>query len=420
MLKQTGIYISRNLTNIGNTYLTLEKYKLAEEYYKEANLVSLEIDYQIGICNTYRGLAASLFFQKKYDEALKNALKSKELADKLKLMLYKRDINQLLADIYKSKGDYKNALISHQEYKLLSDSIFNKESIEKITQIEYEYKYKQAIDSANIRELKLTKTVLSTAKDLEKTQRNYLWAIIGVLLISIISGAAIFYQKLNNAKAITQNAIVEQKLLRSQMTPHFIFNSLAVLQGMILNKEEGKSVSYLSKFSKLLRLTLENSRDKMVLLSKELEALENYIQLQTLESDQINFSITLAEGIDPSTLKIPPMLIQPFVENAVEHAFKNNPKNRGISLNLSFQNADLTCTIMDNGVGIDAQAQTKNSTKTSLSTVINKERLQFLSKEFKMMGSLQIEDRKKYGEQGTIVTLVLPYQLETPVYNEDK
>ncbi|MEZ4875748.1 MAG: hypothetical protein R2793_09945 [Flavobacteriaceae bacterium] len=102
-------------------------------------------------------------------------------------MLYKRDINQLLADIYKSKGDYKNALISHQEYKLLSDSIFNKESIEKITQIEYEYKYKQAIDSANIRELKLTKTVLSTAKDLEKTQRNYLWAIIGVLLISIIS-----------------------------------------------------------------------------------------------------------------------------------------------------------------------------------------------------------------------------------------
>ncbi|MEZ4875747.1 MAG: histidine kinase [Flavobacteriaceae bacterium] len=194
------------------------------------------------------------------------------------------------------------------------------------------------------------------------------------------------------------------------MTPHFIFNSLAVLQGMILNKEEGKSVSYLSKFSKLLRLTLENSRDKMVLLSKELEALENYIQLQTLESDQINFSITLAEGIDPSTLKIPPMLIQPFVENAVEHAFKNNPKNREISLNLSFQKADLTCTIMDNGVGIDAQAQTKNSTKTSLSTVINKERLQFLSKDFKKNGSITIEDRKKYDEKGTLVTLIIPYQ----------
>ena len=85
-----------------------------------------------------------------------------------------------------------------------SSSIFNKESIEKMTQLENEYKYKQALDSASIRELKLTKTVLSTSEDLEKSKRNYLWAIIGVLLISIVSGTAIFYQKLNNAKAVTQ------------------------------------------------------------------------------------------------------------------------------------------------------------------------------------------------------------------------
>ena len=407
------INISRNLTNIGNTYLTIEKYKLAEKYYTESKLVALEINYQMGICNNYRGLAASLLLQKRYNEALSNALKSRELARKIKVLNYEKDISHLLSDIYKNKGNYKNALINHQEYKILSDSIFNKESIEKMTQLEYEYKYKQALDSASIRELKLTKTVLSTSEDLEKSKRNYLWAIIGVLLISIVSGTAIFYQKLNNAKAVTQNAIVEQKLLRSQMTPHFIFNSLAVLQGMILNKEEGKSVSYLSKFSKLLRLTLENSRDKMVFLSKELEALENYIQLQNLESDTLRFSIDMADTVDPSALKIPPMLIQPFVENAVEHAFRNQSDKKEIKLELSFQDAALKCVILDNGVGIDATSQARSPHKTSLSTLINRERLQFLSKDFKTKGSITIEDRKKYGNQGTMVTMIIPYQNTT-------
>ena len=79
------INISRNLTNIGNTYLTIEKYKLAEKYYTESKLVALEINYQMGICNNYRGLAASLLLQKRYNEALSNALKSRELARKIKV-----------------------------------------------------------------------------------------------------------------------------------------------------------------------------------------------------------------------------------------------------------------------------------------------------------------------------------------------
>jgi len=354
-------------------------------------------------------LAETYLKQGNYDTSERYLNLSLSLANDLGILAAQKEASELLTEVYTKKGHYKKAFESHQLFKKYNDSLFNKESIEKITQLEYEYKYKQALDSASIRELKLTKTVLATSEDLEKSKRNYLWAIIGVLLISIISGGAIFYQKLNNAKAVTQNAIVEQKLLRSQMTPHFIFNSLAVLQGMILNKEEGKSVSYLSKFSKLLRLILENSRDKMVLLSKELEAVDNYLQLQNLESDTIHFQIAIGKNIDPSALKIPPMLIQPFVENAVEHAFKNNPSKREINIEVSFQNSDLTCVIVDNGIGIDAQPETANPQKTSLSTIINKERLEFLSKDVKKKGSITIEDRKKYHENGTIVTLLIPY-----------
>ena len=178
---------------------------------------------------------------------------------------------------------------------------FNKENIEKITQLEYEYKYKQALDSASIRELQLTKTVKDTSQNLEKSQRNLFLGVIGFLLTAIILGGIIFFLKFRNQKTKTHNIEIEQKLLRSQMTPHFIFNSLSVLQGMILNNEDKKSVLYLSKFSKLLRITLENSRDKMVPLHQELEAVNNYLELQNLEvSQSYQYTILVDDKIDVS------------------------------------------------------------------------------------------------------------------------
>lgn len=294
---------------------------------------------------------------------------------------------------------------------MLNDSLFNKETIEKLTQLEYEYKYQQQLESANKRELKLTQKVKTTHKNLEKSQRNYLLAIIGVLLISIVSGYFIFSLKLKNEKSRGKNIVTEQKLLRSQMTPHFIFNSLSVLQGMILDKDERKSVSYLSKFSKLLRIILENSRDKTVYLKQELTAIENYLALQNIEvKNPYIYSIVIDKNIDTAMFKVPPMLIQPFVENAIEHAFESRKENRKIHIHLRYVAEELICTITDNGIGIKAKKSHNNDAKKSLATTITSERLKLLSKDFNRKGSITIEDRKKYDEQGTLVTLVIPYK----------
>jgi LytS/YehU family sensor histidine kinase len=197
------------------------------------------------------------------------------------------------------------------------------------------------------------------------------------------------------------------------MTPHFIFNSLSVLQGMILNKEEGASVSYLSKFSKLLRTILENSRHKTVLLSAELEAIEIYMALQNLESNPLyNYQLLNKVGEKDAVLKVPPMLIQPFIENAMEHAFVGQKENREISVEITFINNQLKCTISDNGIGIIASIPTKDKNKDSLATVITSERLAILSKDFKVKGSISIKDRKLIGEKGTLVTIIIPYKIE--------
>lgn len=397
------------LNKIGEIYLEQNNIDEAFLYFEKAKNINTEISNQRGLCGSYLGLIKIYLRKGNYNIGLKYALICKKIATKLELLDIQRDVEQLLFNIYRKTDNYKKALESHEKFKLFNDSIFNKENIEKITQLEYEYKYKQALDSASIRELKLTKTVLDTSQSLKKSQRNLLLGVIGFLVTSLVLGAIIFILRLRNEKAKTQNVMIEQKLLRSQMTPHFIFNSLSVLQGMILNKEEKKSVSYVSKFSKLLRTILENSRDKVVLLSQELVAIENYLALQNLENNKLVYTILVENTIHTSLFKIPPMLIQPFVENAVEHAFVSFTGTRIINIEIAYVNEDLVCIIKDNGVGVNYIKEGENLTKKSLSTTITAERLKILSKDFKRKGSVIIEDRKKYNELGTIVTLILPY-----------
>jgi tetratricopeptide (TPR) repeat protein len=396
---------------LGDLFFLMDKPKKALEYYMACLEMSDSIGDRIYSCHAHIGLAKTYTKLKNYPIALFHAEKGKKIANELELLPQQKLVFETLSTIYKKTGNYKKALESHQQFKILNDSIFNKENVEKIAQIEYEYKYKQALDSASIRELKLTKTILTTSQDLAKTKQNYLWAIIGILATSIISGSFVFYQKYNTVKIKNQNIVTEQKLLRSQMTPHFIFNSLSVLQGMILNKEEKKSVTYLSKFSKLLRIVLENSRDKIVPLIQELDAIDNYMILQNLDAHPpYDYSLVVDEHIDINLFLVPPMLIQPFIENAIEHAFTADQEHREIGIHLTFEGKQLRCTITDNGIGIDAISNKTNIKKKSLATTITKERLEMLAKDFKTAGGITIADRKKDKERGTRVTLLVPYK----------
>ena len=403
--------ITNCLYSIGEINLLLKQPKKARESFEKSIEISLKNNNQYSLAANYLGIAESYYDEEEFQKALSYTLKGKRIADELNLLEGKNKVSEMLSAIYENLGNYKEALQEHKKFKTLSDSLFSKDNIKKISELEYEYKYKQALDSANIRELKLTKTVLTTSQDLEKSKRNLFLGVIAFLVSAIVLGGIIFSLKLRHQKAKTQNIAIEQKLLRSQMTPHFIFNSLSVLQGMILNKEDKKSVFYLSKFSKLLRITLENSRDKLVPLNQELEAVNNYLELQNLEASQsYDYTILVDKNIDEELFKIPPMLIQPFIENAIEHAFEDRKESRKIDIQLKYIKEELICTITDNGIGIDTPNGHKRKDKKSLATTITSERLKMLSKDFNINGSVKIEDRKHHNEQGTIVTLIIPYK----------
>jgi len=388
----------RKLDLFTNNYATilenLGRFNDALKFYKKG--LQWNKDMGDDLVLPYTNIALILYKLNKEKEA-KVYLDSAESAITKKTPLRSQKfIYNNLYKYYSREGDIFNAEIALDYINSINEDIFNKRLNEKI----------QVLENAHQTEQKLN-------TQLEKSQkRQFLVAIFALLIIfSLIF--FLFTLKLKNVKTAHEKIVIEQKLLRSQMTPHFIFNSLSVLQGMILNNEKQKATSYLAKFSRLLRLVLENSREKLVPIHEEIEAVKNYVDLQNMRNDgHIVLEINYDNFLENHLVEVPPMIIQPFVENAILHGFNNSIKNPQISIDLSYKNKKLFCVIKDNGIGINSVKKEEKTTKDSLSTKITIERLHILSKELKVETGLTIKDRSEYKEKGTIIILIIPYKIE--------
>jgi ligand-binding sensor domain-containing protein len=183
--------------------------------------------------------------------------------------------------------------------------------------------------------------------------------LLGVLLIGLI--VLIFYRRFKRNNKIEKDKLemekslleLEQKALRLQMNPHFIFNVLNSIHNQIILNDSAKARYSLAKFSKLMRRVLENSREKCISIDDEIETIENYVQLEKLTNDiEFDFNVIIDENIDTNEPILPPLMIQPFIENAIIHGIKGLDRvgEITISFNLPDDNI-LQCVIEDNGVG---------------------------------------------------------------------
>lgn len=165
-----------------------------------------------------------------------------------------------------------------------------------------------------------------------------------------------------------QLANMEQQALQAQMNPHFIFNSINAIQQFILSKENEKAFNYLNLFSSLVRNTLDNCDKQYITLENEIDYLQQYLSLEELRFGSVfTYSITIDEAIDTAEIKIPSMILQPFVENALRHGIRQLQEKHGL-LNISFEfngNDKLICTITDNGIGRKAAEEFKSMMQVS-------------------------------------------------------
>ncbi len=446
LIEETGDKerIASSYNNIGNVYSSQNNYSEALNNYFVSLKIREEIKDKQGIGTSYNNIGAVYMKQHLYPEALKNYLASLKIKEEIKdkdgiagsfinLGILNTKLNRLkeaeaylnkalniakeikdrgeIKEIYNSlmkldsmQGNWKAAYLHHKLFTVYKDSIDNDETKKKIIQsaMTYEFDKKEAIykiDLAN--------------KEVELNRKKYLiYGLISLSAVILVIGLLVVRQ---NKLRSTRSMQLEQKLLRSQMNPHFIFNSLSAIESFIYKNEPREAGRYLSGFARLIRMILENSREEYISLQKEIKSLEYYLELQKLRFEEdFNYTIEVAEGIDTENFAIPPMLAQPFIENSIEHGIKNITTRGEINIRFSIQDNKLFFELKDNGIGIEKTMAIKKENKEhqSLATIITTERLSILNKGKAKKVLLQIGDLKDSFNNilGTQVSFIVPFK----------
>jgi len=238
----------------------------------------------------------------------------------------------------------------------------------------------------------------------------WFWVLIFMLLIAAIS--ALFRWRLHriNEKNVVKNQLLtfQQRALAAQMNPHFIFNAMNSIQRFIVKNEKMEAYNYLEKFGSLIRNVMEQSGKEYISLAAEIETITVYLELEKLRFEkQFDFEIKLDSSLGPHDIELPPMLVQPYVENAVKHGLLKLSGHGQLKISFQPDKGNLVCVIEDNGVG-RGQAMTKEKHR-SFGMRKTADRLMLLSEKLKSPFSVQVEDLKaKDGDAlGTRVVLVL-------------
>lgn len=305
--------------------------------------------------------------------------------------------------VYKAMGKTEVALQYFEqanELRELNDQMNVQHGISRMKE-KYETEKKQAEN----RQLKRDNEL----KDLQIRQRNYLvlGTIILLVLISIMAVIIIRNNRLKSEKATME---MEQRLLQSQMNPHFTFNVLHAIHTYMLKKDTEESGKLLTSFARLVRAILQHSSKDSIPLSDELNWLRDYIRLQQLRfTDSFNYAIEIDEQLSTDNVLLPPMLIQPFIENAIEHGFSDSDKSGKLHISYKKTDKELEIRISDNGKGFSKENENQPREKKNHESVaiqITEKRIQLLNK--KRKGTFKFEI-SSIPMQGTTVFFSIPY-----------
>ncbi len=395
--------LNKDLNNVILLYLRVKNYKKAIDAANELIEVADKINNKNSLINGLLSLSKTYIETNDYMLAKANIEKALSLLDTEDELTLIAEVHENASKIYEHIGQYKPALHHERKHKSFADSILNvssKASIEELN-VAYETKEKEEI----IKRLELQGSLDKKTSQ----QRISLIAggLISTILLSIV-GLLMFNQK--KLKLISQKENIEQRLLRSQMNPHFIFNAISSIQNYLYDQKDLKvALTYMSKFAELMRQILENSREETVPLSTEISSLQNYLELQQLRyNNNFGYEINVDPEINTHATMVPPLIAQPFVENAIEHGMIYRVENGKVIITISSKKNNLKLVIQDNGIGykeMKIKPNPVNFKKTSLSTKITQERLDFISKVSKRKFDLIVD---KIQSGGTIVTIQLP------------
>ena len=265
-----------------------------------------------------------------------------------------------LTDAYKKLGDYKATVETMEKFKKFEDSLSGERVQNQINELQLKYETEVMKNEAELKDKELIKLEKKEAEANSVADRRRSYIFIAIAISVMIISILLFYFYRRKVRENQKRVELEQKALRSQMNPHFIFNSLGAIQQMYVNGEMDLANNYIGDFGQLMRQILTNSGKNLITVKEELEMLRLYLDLEKGRNmELINYEFEVDEKIDQRGIMIPPLVIQPFVENAIWHGILPSKKAGNIIVRLSLMTDSnkLLCEVEDNGIGI------KNSTK---------------------------------------------------------
>jgi len=400
--------------SIGGIYLKKGNYKDAEPIILEALEKALSIDDQYYISASYLNLGQLKTETNQLVAAEKHLKKALNIATSYNLKSTVAESSKLLSVVNQKNQNFKAALKYYKDAVDIENTILTEQNLQYVNDIAVEYENENK--NNQIKALAIENEAVRLRLERNKQILLYTSLLLGAL------GVALFI--IHRTKALKRDKHIltlEQDMLRSQMNPHFIFNSLNSIKLYIINNDKTNAVYYLNKFSKLIRKILMASKEKETSLADELETMKLYMNIENMRFDnEIDFNIKVDPSINTEITKIPSLVLQPFLENSLWHGLSSKSNNKKIDLIVSKNNPNyITVEIIDNGIGRLASKKINDNKRLDRNSVgidITKARLANFSESYQNSYTLAIEDL--YDEQtpsGTKIILQIPIKLKTQI-----
>lgn len=453
-------HLATSLRGLGNIQLEERDYDLGVVSFQRALVLYYQIASDIGVAQTHKDIGRAYLLKSDLDIAERNFQLSRTFYDKLilaengedqlyyyfaklrfkqgkfrsALTLINRsidlvqenrlgDINAyrsllMRSEIYDRMGLRSKALHDLKMYSEFKDSLYKAQLQEQIAELselyESEKKSQKIFEQQQRLEEEKSKRLLQE-KELENTQlRNRQIILIfsfSILMLGAVFVILYFKNKQRRLSRLQHEMELREQLFRSQLNPHFVFNSMSVIQSYIYDNNTEKSSEFLVSLSRLMRLILENSAKEMIKLSVELEILKRFLFIQQERfENRFSYEIENLSDLNEDLVVIPPMILQPFLENATEHGELDKVINGKIRITYKREGQLLIFTVEDNGIGRKA-AQKKNAKRKnhkSMAISITKKRIELLRQKYNAQGYFNIEDLDEATHRGTRVTIAIP------------
>ena len=402
--------IANGRSNLGIAYSQTHDYPNAVKNFLTAKVLYEELEHHSNLSTVCRNLGDIYLEQNlplkaltELNLALKNA---EESEDKRAIFLTK----ELKSKAFFQLKKYQNAYVLLKESSQLRDSLLSSEKRDIISKMEARYEFEK--DKAILEKgFEKDKAISSAEIKSQIFLRNMSIGSGLFTLSALIFGFILIKQKREanfNAKIIES----ELQKLRAQLNPHFIFNTLNSINDFIQKNEKELASSYLNRFSKMMRTILDNSGEKEVQLDEEIEFLENYIKLEQARlENKFTYSIKVSDDLNPKETLIPPLLLQPFIENSIWHGLSPLTRNEGrLTISIYKRANILMFYIDDNGVGMNTKVDTKPDKHQSFGTKSAQNRLDLLNQ---LQGDSVAKITFIEKEKGVGVEISLPLFIES-------